>query len=410
MAIDWYRAAPWWRIAAHSVGISWRASHILLCAVALLCTHGLTGLAFRWIQPEGIPAQTDWVHPENDQPVPTPFGLQPPSTSLARGLAKLSATVDSEPRDGLAITTTESGTMGYAIPWHLNLPDSYIGVWRKLVAYPYQALESWTVRRTAYFLFAFAVTLAIWSFVGGCLSRRSIQELGTRITSPWTDTLRLVQRRWLSIVWAIAMPLGLLALAALGPLVLGWLANIPGAGPWIAGILMVPVALLSIGAGWCAAISLFGFPLSTAAIVAEKQADAFDGVSRAAAYTFQRPVTLILCVAVAEWIGYYVGAMVSIVLNTGFAFVAQAFRLGSTRPLTALGTPLDSMFHELVPCLITAFGFSFFWTASSAIYLILRREVDHAEFDLIDMEVVAPPKALPKLPDPPGETKPAASE
>jgi len=68
------------------------------------------------------------------------------------------------------------------------------------------------------------------------------------------------------------------------------------------------------------------------------------------------------------------------------------------------------MFHELVPCLITAFGFSFFWTASSAIYLILRREVDRAEFDLIDMEVVAPPKALPKLPDPPGETKPAASE
>ena len=31
---------------------------------------------------------------------------------------------------------------------------------------------------------------------------------------------------------------------------------------------------------------------------------------------------------------------------------------------------------------------AFFWTASAATYLILRREVDHAEFDLIDMPVV----------------------
>ncbi|MFM8400194.1 MAG: hypothetical protein ACKOAH_20380, partial [Pirellula sp.] len=74
----------------------------------------------------------------------------------------------------------------------------------------------------------------------------------------------------------------------------------------------------SFGLGWVAAIPLFGFSLSTVAIVTEKQADAFDGMSRASAYVFQRPATLILAVIVAEWLGHFGGSVVSIVLNTGY--------------------------------------------------------------------------------------------
>ena len=51
----------------------------------------------------------------------------------------------------------------------------------------------------------------------------------------------------------------------------------------------------------------------------------------------------------------------------------------------------------IVPLLLMAYGFSFFWTASAATYLILRREVDHAEFDLIDMPATET-KPLPELP------------
>jgi hypothetical protein len=52
----------------------------------------------------------------------------------------------------------------------------------------------------------------------------------------------------------------------------------------------------------------------------------------------------------------------------------------------------------IIPLLISAFCFSYFWTVSSAIYLILRRDVDHTEFDSIDMNVAGEPKALPDLP------------
>jgi hypothetical protein len=384
VSIDWYRAAPWWRIAAHAIGISWRASHLILCGVALVVTQLLTQLAFYAFQPEAVIEPVNWLNPSRSVPAMAPFQVEwhQLSTPLVEGAA-----LESVQTQDLA-------------PWFHTAPDSYLQVWRRLCAYPYQALELLTVRRAAYLLASFAVVLSVWTFVGGCLCRRSIQELGTRITSPWMDTVRLVSRRWLSIAWAITMPLALIALVCVIPLLLGWLSNIPMAGPWVAGLLMVPFVVLSVGLGWCASISFIGFPLSTAAIVAEKQADAFDGVSRAAAYTFQRPVTLILCIFVAEWVGHFAGSMVSMVLNTGYAIVSRAFGLGSFQTLSSMGAWTDGLFAQFVPCLVTAFGFSFFWTASSAIYLLLRREVDHAEFDLIDMDAKVPPKPLPELPLP----------
>ena len=288
--------------------------------------------------------------------------------------------------------------------WYPFAPDSYVHVWRRLVSYPYQAIEALTLRRGAYLLFNFLAVLAIWAFVGGCISRRSIQELGTQITSPWTDTVRLVSKRWLSIMWAIAMPIALILVCSLLFMLLGWLSNIPAVGPWIAGLLLLPLVVLSVALGWCACVSIIGFPLSTAAIVCEKQADAFDGISRAAAYTFQRPVTLILAVIAAEWIGHFAGGIVSIVVNTGFSILARAFSVGSFHTILNMGTFFDAWIACFVPLVVTAFGFSFFWTASSAIYLLLRRDVDHTLFDMIDMDAPVPAKPLPQLASPPEAT------
>ena len=182
------------------------------------------------------------------------------------------------------------------------------------------------------------------------------------------------------------------------PLVLGWLSNIPWIGMWVAGILMVPVVLLSIGIGWCAAITLFGFPLSVCSIVTEKGADAYDGISRSAAYTFQRPATLALCLIVSGFLSAIGGAFLAIVLNTGFQVVEAGFDIGSFSSIRKLESMWGPILRGIIPLLLSAYGFSFFWTASAATYLILRREVDHAEFDLIDMgdQVTKPLPELPK--------------
>lgn len=169
-------------------------------------------------------------------------------------------------------------------------------------------------------------------------------------------------------------------------------------GSGLAALLMIPIVLLGIGLGWVCAISLFGFSFSTVAIVTENQADAFDGMSRASAYTFQRPATLILGVLAAQWLGYFAGSIVSIVLYTGTTLVAKAFGASSRLPLGSSETWLAPILQGIGPLLLTAYGFSFFWTASTALYLILRKEIDHAEYDSISMPNDENPKPLPQLP------------
>ena len=217
------------------------------------------------------------------------------------------------------------------------------------------------------------------------------------MTAPWDETIQLVLKRCQSIAWSVTMPSGLILMLGLVPLVLGWLSNIPWIGVWLAGLLMVPVVLLSIGIGWCAAITLFGFPLSVCSIVTEKGADAYDGISRSAAYTFQRPMTLAICLIASGFLSAIGGAYLTIVLSIGLRVVEAGFDIGSFSSIEKLESAWGPVLRGIVPLLLSAYGFSFFWTASSATYLILRREVDHAEFDLIDMGDQVT-KTLPELP------------
>ena len=370
VSIDWYRSTPWWRLISHSLAISWRASHLGLCALALLATQALIGFNGWLFAPEPNQASSWWLTPDSRTEAMTPWTFNPNQ-------------------------------------W--PAPDSFIHVWRRYVSYPFHAMDTPTIRKSGYFLLNTLGILALWAFVGGCLARRSVQELGMHVTSPWINTLRWVAARWQSIVWSVAMPLALVLLFCLVPFLLGWISNIPVLGQPVALVLMLPVALMALGVGWIVGIALFGFSLATVSIVTEKQADAFDGMSRASAYVFQRPATLFLAVLLAEWIGHFGGSVVSIVLNTGYNLIAQAFAMGSFGRLGAMNSWLDGCFLGIVPLLTTAFGFSFFWTASTAIYLVLRKDVDRAEFDLIDMDSTLAAKPLPKLAESP-EQAPKAQD
>ncbi len=396
VSIDWYRSTPWWRLISHSLAISWRASHLGLCALALLATQALIGFSGWLFAPETNQASSWWLTPESRTEAMTPWALNPD-----QWLEAFSAE-DSRPKDPTLDPTGKTAAASrQPIVWFHPAPDSFIHVWRRYVSYPFHAMDTPTFRKSGYFLLNTLGLIALWAFVGGCIARRSVQELGMHVTSPWINTLRWVAARWQSIVWSVAMPLALVLLFCLVPLLLGWISNIPILGQPVALVLMLPVALMALGVGWVAGIALFGFSLATVSIVTEKQADAFDGMSRASAYVFQRPATLFLAVLVAEWIGHFGGSIVSIVLNTGYNIIAQAFAMGSMGTLGGMNSWLDGCFGAIVPLLTTAFGFSFFWTASTAIYLVLRKDVDRAEFDLIDMDSTLPAKPLPKLPESP---------
>jgi hypothetical protein len=365
VAIDWYRSTPWWRIASQCIVISWRSTHILLCALALLLTQAWTSVSHYLFDNQTLP-QPNWIQ--------------------------------SQPLVELDLWSFSKMSPAAVLSLGANACESFIDVWRKLLLPIFSWLHNPTLGGAANCIAALIGILAIWSWVGGALARRSVVELGTRMTAPWAETFRLVTKRWQSIVWSVTMPSGLILLMSIVPLILGWISNIPAIGPWVAGLLLVPMVLGSLAIGWCGAITVFGFPLSVAAIVTEKQADAYDGISRSAAYTFQRPLTLALCVLAAQLLGAVGGTMVSIVLSTGYSVIDAGFSVGSFATIAGLDSFWMPVLARIIPLLLTAYSFSFFWTAAAASYLILRRDVDHAEFDLIDLAANGEPKSLPELP------------
>lgn len=284
-----------------------------------------------------------------------------------------------------------------SLDWAMPV-DIFKSTWGRYTSPVYNWLVSPSLNGAAHTLASMIGIVAIWAFIGGCIARRSIIELGRNMTATWSEVFLLVRNRWQSIAWSVTMPAALILLLSVGPLVIGWISNVPAIGPWIAGLLLIPTVFFSIAIGWCSAITILGFPLSVCAIVSEKQADAYDGISRSAAYSFQRPVTLALCVIAAQFLGAIGGQILSVVLMTGFLVVNAAFDVGSTSSLATLDTFWTELIRGIIPLLLSAFCFSFFWTASAATYLILRRDVDHTELDAIDMNVAAEPKALPDLP------------
>lgn len=345
VGIDWYRAAPWWRPLVATLAMSWRLSHLLLCMVGLLATQAYAYTAQFLFAPEQIEG-SKWI------------------------IGKLPSI---EP----------SATDGFFL---LRPSMSYLEVWSGYLMPLATWIASPTLRGTAYAAAMLLGIAIIWSFVGGCILRRAIVEAGVRIPAPWKDTIRMIRQRWQSMVWAVTMPFTAALMLLILPWGLGWIANIPVAGPWIAGILMLPFSLLSLAIGWICAISILGFPLALAAIVTEKKADAFDGVSRSAAYVFQRPVLLILLVAVFELIHFGGGGVFSMLMTTGHQLVTNALESGAGQTLRPSDGGTTWVFHIVLPLLLTSFSVSFFWCSQAIAYLIIRKDVDHAEYDLVDMD------------------------
>jgi hypothetical protein len=356
VSIDWYRSLPWWRLLSQAVCISWRASHLVLAALAIGCTYGGWEIGVRVFAPENVSSL--WTS-------------STPGSTLPSHVATLGERLQS---------------------WTDSVPDLAI------------TQESISLRRTAYWIFGLLWTIGVWSFAGGLLARRSLMEMGVRTSVGWGPSCQLVFRRWLSMVWGISMPLLAVVGLALIPLVLGLIARAGFAGQLLSLILMIPASLLAIGIGWCAAISAFGFPLSICAIMAEKNADAFDGVSRSAAYVFQRPMTLLLVLIFGlslAWLGDFI---IQTVLAFGEQFVWAAFSIGfggsiqeRLRDNSGVLGVLLVVAQSIVPALNMAFLCSFFWSAAAAAYLTLRWEIDHTDLDELDLQEIGEPVSPPVL-------------
>lgn len=275
------------------------------------------------------------------------------------------------------------------------------------LARPFQYLFSTKLsfREFLYFFVGCLWTIAVWSFIGVAIARVCVLHLARNEPVPLDDAFEFAMSKFTTTAGAIGIPL--LAIAAL---------CIPG---FLLGLLMgfdVGAALVSIL--WFVALAigtaiallllglLFGWPLMVASVASEGQ-NSFDAMTRSYAYTFQRPVQYACYMVIAIVFGGFcwlvVMQLATAISELGWwatswgANVANADRIADLKGLEAnvdeagnaiarsgsfgFAVGVIAFWNQALMTLAASFMYSLFWCLASAIYLLLRKDVDETEMD-----------------------------
>ena len=323
-----------------------------------------------------------------------------------------------------------------------------------------------------YLLFIIVWTLAVWGFFGGAICRIAAVQFARNERIPLKEAILFSKERFLSFFAAPVFPLLFAGFFVLLLMIFGLIEWIPWIGDLFAGVLWAIVLLFGLIIA-IVLVGLVGWPLMIATISTEGT-DSFDALSRSYSYVFQAPWRYLWYSVVAIVYGaaliFFIGFMASLMVFLGKWGVASVGVLSSADPKsdrepsylfnsapTSFGwrdllissntrfveekeeinydgkmvkhldfkpeyqvaiTPMNSVGAFLVSCwlyplflLVIGFGYSFFWSASTVIYFLMRHSVDDTELEevhLEDEELEDPfQKQAPPAPPPPA---PSASK
>jgi hypothetical protein len=248
----------------------------------------------------------------------------------------------------------------------------------------------------------------IWGLFGGAITRIAALTLAREEPLGMFAAIGFARSRLGGYFTAPLLPLAGLLLAAFPLWVLG-LAMRVDFFVALAGLVWFVVLLIGVFMAILALGLLFGWPLMAPTISTEGS-DSFDALSRSYAYVSQRPLHYLFYVAVASLLGLlgilvvdifaeailYL-SMLAISWGTGAERVQQLMNPGEEDRLLSAGVTLIHFWQGFVLTFAYAFRYAFFWTAASAIYLLLRRGVDATEMDEVYLEAQAEAYSLPPL-------------
>jgi hypothetical protein len=297
-----------------------------------------------------------------------------------------------------------------------------------------------------YFLLVIAWTVATWAIFGGAITRIAAVEVARNDKIGLGEALRFVLSRWRSYLFASFGPVLLMAGFAVLPLIV--LFGIPNLIPGFAEVWVV-LYPLALGFGLLMAvivICLPGWPMIHATLGAEGS-DSFDALSRSGSYVLQRPWSYLWYALVALVYGavvvFFVGLMGSLMVyfaKWGMSLVS--FKVGTSYdrdpsymfiwaptsfgwrelllqgssiaeaadPTAAfhwwnyIGPSLVALWLGIVFLMLIGFGYSYFWSASTIIYLLMRRKVDDTELDEVYLEEEESEETYTAAPPPAGST------
>ena len=264
---------------------------------------------------------------------------------------------------------------------------------------PFQALFSNRLSAWEFMYFGFGAlwTLLVWAFAGSAITRVAMVRLTRNEIISIDDGFDFACQKYFDCcvalllpilgVVAVCVPLGLLGLLMtfdLGAFLVSILWGVV-----VAGALVIVFLLLGLLLGW---------PLIVSSISAEGQ-NHFDATTRAFAYTLQKPLNYVFYAIVAIVFGGFcwVVAMNSTnaVIDLGYwatswgANVIDGERMAQLQfgaeneGLLKSSQSIVGFWNGLIRTLAAGFLYGLFWCMGSAIYLLLRYDVDETEMDEI---------------------------
>lgn len=272
-----------------------------------------------------------------------------------------------------------------------------------LAGLPFEPGGSWV--SVAFLWTRLLWSFAVWAFFGGAIARIAAVEFARDERMATRDALAFAARRFVSLFSAPLLPLlgvlGLWALCALG----GLIGRIPYAGGWVVALLWGLAAAVALLMVLVLIATAVGWPLMIAAVAAEGS-DAFDGFSRSFSYLYGRPWLFVwyaglalligpLLVAAVDTIAVGATAAAARTVETGMGADAVAslhdaapgyFRSTGIYPFDTpapAGGPAQvaAVWLRILATLAVGFATSYFWSAATVIYFLLRRADDATHFD-----------------------------
>lgn len=247
--------------------------------------------------------------------------------------------------------------------------------------------------------------LLVWTLItGAAICRTAATELAWSRTTGWPEAVAMGIRRWKSLVGAVLVPLALVWVTIAGMAALSWaLFNLPvlrmvgalGWGLFLFGGLVIGVLALGYA---------LGHMLLAPAVVCEG-ADTIDAVQHAYAMGLGRPVRLIGYVVILAVQGVVLGTIVALVIGAAVVGAQLAGHMGagargeaiiddsgtagfvlSDKPAAprAAEDPGSAAIVRVWTVAFVTLGYgaavSYWWCASTGLFLAMRRVCDGQEF------------------------------
>jgi hypothetical protein len=267
---------------------------------------------------------------------------------------------------------------------------------------------AWAFRyHTIYTIVFFIIALAVISVTGGAICRAAALQCARGEKPGLTEALSFSTKRFVSFFATPLTPIGIIVFIGLFIFVLGLIGNIPWVGELLMGICM-PLTLIAGGLIAAVAIgAVVGLDLMFPAI-AYDNSDCFDSISRSFSYVYARPWHIIFYTVVAAIYGaicYVFVRSFSFVLLWGSYRILRLGVLGNNSKLNAIWPEphfanflghsasaagnwsetiaafLVYIFVLAIIGLLISFVLSFYFSANTIIYALMRSKVDNTAID-----------------------------